>query len=293
MDILEEEEIFSISDARYADPDGDESQRDCFEGGVSSHRVLVGLWVRGLSACVVLVWFCFVRSLVGVCLCFGLWFHSMRRYSSLLDAVVKKVPRPIRREIIRTAFRRALSADPMAAVGPQDLAFVGIRAPRSSATPEGGSSASVGNRPPAATPGGGSSSTVGGDPSSASPDGGSSSPDAAAAAAAKAAVKSKDSTKQPKLKKRKVHEISSDSDVSSGDSSDDGDDVTSSDDDDVDAGKKKRKARKEKLNTSRNVTTLFNIIDDEVMCCLMFVWHCVLPLLRVYHIEWTACIGRY
>ena len=39
VDILEEEEIFSVSDARYADPDGDVSQRDCFEGGVSSHRV--------------------------------------------------------------------------------------------------------------------------------------------------------------------------------------------------------------------------------------------------------------
>ena len=39
VDILEEEEIFSVSDARYADPDGDEPQRDCFEGEVSSHRV--------------------------------------------------------------------------------------------------------------------------------------------------------------------------------------------------------------------------------------------------------------
>ena len=37
---LEEEEIYSIREARFANPDGTEQQSDCFEGEVSLHRTL-------------------------------------------------------------------------------------------------------------------------------------------------------------------------------------------------------------------------------------------------------------
>ena len=57
-----------------------------------------------------------------------------------VDAVVKKVERPLRRSIIRTAFRRALSAEPMVAVGPDDVAFIGIRSTPPSSSAGGGSS---------------------------------------------------------------------------------------------------------------------------------------------------------
>ena len=49
-DILEEEQIYSVVHARYANPDGDQDEKDCFEGMVSPHRPF-GLCSGGASAC--------------------------------------------------------------------------------------------------------------------------------------------------------------------------------------------------------------------------------------------------
>ena len=49
-DILEEEEIYSAMAARHADPDGNQEQRDCFEGLVTPHRIVMA-WVPCASVC--------------------------------------------------------------------------------------------------------------------------------------------------------------------------------------------------------------------------------------------------
>ena len=188
----------------------------------------------------------------------------------LVDAVNKRITRPVRREIMRTVFRRLLSADPMAAAKPGDLAYVG------------------GIVGPSVTPDGGSFSSDLRGKSSAPPDGGSL-PDPKDAASvnrvsAKAAAKSSDGAKKPGIKKRKSHDISSDSDDSSDDSDedtdDDDDDGDSSDDDDSKT-KKKRKAKKGKLDSTNNLTKLFGIVDAEVRCCY-FVLGCLSVCLCLY-----------
>ena len=60
-DILEEEEIYSAMAARHADPDGNQEQRDCFEGLVTPHRIVIA-WVPCASVCLfLLLRFCHVE----------------------------------------------------------------------------------------------------------------------------------------------------------------------------------------------------------------------------------------
>ena len=82
--------------------------------------------------------------------------------------------------------------------------------------------------------------------------------------------------KSPKTKsqKRKVHDISdSDSDDSSGSDDDDvDDDDDSSSDSDADEKPKKKKKKKEgKVTKSRDLSTLFEIVDNEVFLRFIYI----------------------